>query len=583
MTVPTSLTFAQLKKNLKRDASKLPRVRLAILGDSPTQLLHQALRGYGVEVGVAFDVFEADYDQIDRQILDPTSELYAAKPEYVLVFECTEKLHARFARMDERERPRFAERHLERVRHLLDQLDKITGCRVIWCSYPETGEDVFGSFACKTAASFTYQVRALDVGLMDLAAARSNLFVCDLASVQSALGRAQMRSASTYVNTGIVLDLEAFVPFAKRVTDIVLALRGSFKKCLILDLDNTVWGGVIGDDGLGGIQIGELGIGRAFTELQLWAKLLKDRGVLLAVCSKNDEAVAKEPFEKHPEMALRLDDFAAFVANWENKVDNIRHIQKLLEIGFDAMVFVDDNPFERGMVRAAIPELCVPELPEDPAEYASFLQGLNLFETASFSEEDKKRTRQYQEEAARATFQRSFADEDEYLASLGMRCLVKRFDAFDTPRIAQLTQRSNQFNLRTVRYTERDVEAMRADPSTIGLTFTLSDRFGDHGLVSVVVLRDVGRGTAFVDTWLMSCRVLKRGMERFVLDSIVRAAREAGLTRIEGEYLPTAKNGMVRDHYERLGFTPIGDRWELQVGPYEPHPVHISRDEPHER
>lgn len=574
----TPFSFARLKRNLKRDYSAFPPVRLAILGDSPTQLLHQALRGHGFEVGLEYRIFEADIDQIERQILDPSSDLYAFRPEVVLVFESTRKLHERFARSDPGARTDLAASRLARARHLVERLDAGLRCHTLWCNYPETGEDVFGSFANKTQASFTCQLRKLNVDLMTLSQEVKSLFVCDLAALQSALGAARTGAPATYVTTGIVFDVEHWALFAARVTDMVLSLRGVLKKCLVLDLDNTLWGGVIGDDGLEGIQLGELGLGRAFTEVQLWAKLLKDRGVILAVCSKNDEAVAREPFEKHPDMVLRLADVAMFVANWENKVDNLRHIQRALDIGMDSIVFVDDNPFERGMVKGAIPALCVPELPEDPAEYAPYLQSLNLFETASFSAEDHERTRRYQDEAARATLQRSFASEDEYLESLGMVSAARPFDDFSAPRVAQLTQRSNQFNLRTVRYTEGDVARLRGDAEILGLSWNLRDRLGDHGLVSVVILRVTAPDTAFVDTWLMSCRVLKRGMERFVLNGVVAAARARGLARVVGEYLPTAKNGMVKDHYPRLGFQPKGARWELCVETFEPFPVHI-RDE----
>ena len=244
------------------------------------------------------------------------------------------------------------------------------------------------------------------------------------------------------------------------------AQRGTFNKCLILDLDNTLWGGVIGDDGIEGIQLGHgLGIGKAFTELQQWAKKLQQRGIILCVVSKNDEQVAKEPFIHHPDMVLRLDDIAVFMANWETKVDNIRAVQQVLNIGFDSMVFLDDNPFERAIVRENIPGITVPELPEDPAQYLEFLYSLNLFETASASEVDDKRTRQYQQEAKRIELKRTFANEQEFLASLGMEARVEPFTAFNTPRVAQLTQRSNQFNLRTMPLQRSRCAALAARPA----------------------------------------------------------------------------------------------------------------------
>jgi FkbH-like protein len=263
-----------------------------------------------------------------------------------------------------------------------------------------------------------------------------------------------------YINADMIFSLDFIPVFTKQLNDIILALRGKFNKCLILDLDNTTWGGIVGDDGVENIKIGDLGIGKAFSKLQTWAKALKERGVILCICSKNDEANAKEPFEKHPDMVLRLEDISVFVANWENKASNIRNIQEILNIGFDSVVFLDDNPFERNLVRLELPDVIVPELPEDPAEYLDYLLSLNLFETVSFSENDKDRTKQYQAEAERVSSVAKFANIDEYLASLEMVSDVKEVDSFSLPRVAQLTQRSNQFNLRTQRYTDEDLKSM---------------------------------------------------------------------------------------------------------------------------
>jgi FkbH-like protein len=292
---------------------------------------------------------------------------------------------------------------------------------------------------------------------------------------------------------------------------------------------------------------------------------------------------SKEPFLKHPDMVLKLDDIAVFMANWETKVDNIRAIQQILNIGFDSMVFLDDNPFERNMVREHIPGITVPELPEDPGEYLEFLYGENLFETASYSGLDKDRTKQYQVEAQRVSLQKTFANEADFLKSLHMVSVVSGFTKFNIPRVAQLSQRSNQFNLRTVRYTEADVEAMAADKDVIGLSFTLEDKFGDNGLIAVVILKRQDAETLFVDTWLMSCRVLKRGMENFTLNTMVASARAAGYKYMVGEYLPTAKNKMVEQHYPGLGFMPIADaptaRYVLEVEAYQPRECYIEKKE----
>jgi FkbH-like protein len=346
-------------------------------------------------------------------------------------------------------------------------------------------------------------------------------------------------------------------------------------KCLVLDLDNTIWGGVIGDDGLENIQLGDLGMGHAYDQLQSWARELQRRGIILAVCSKNNEETAKQPFREHPDMTLRLEDIAVFVANWENKVDNLKRIQATLNIGFDSMVFLDDNPFERNLVREHLPALTVPELPEDPALYVSYLSGLNLFETASFSGEDLQRTRQYQAEAARTDFQKSFTSIDDYLRSLDMTAEVKPFDDYSLPRVAQLAQRSNQFNLRTVRYTVADIDRLRQSPGHVTLSFQLADKFGDHGLIGLVILKQLDDATAFIDTWIMSCRVLKRGMEEFIVNQMVLQARGRGWQRLVGEYIPTAKNTMVKDLYRDLGFAGRDGRWALELNTFEEHKTFV--------
>lgn len=337
---------------------------------------------------------------------------------------------------------------------------------------------------------------------------------------------------------------------------------------MILDLDNTLWGGVIGDDGLDKIQLGSLGVGKAFSEFQLWLKQLKERGIILAICSKNEEDIAKEPFEKHPEMILRLEDISIFVANWNNKVDNLKYIQNVLNVGFDSMVFIDDNPIERELVKSYIPEISVPELPEDPSDYLYYLQSLNLFETASFSGEDAYRTKLYREEASRKVDEISFKNYEEFLRSLNMRCEVKPFDEFNSPRVAQLTQRSNQFNLRTVRYTEAEILNISKSTEHLTFAFSLSDKYGDYGLVSIIIL-EINDTTLFIDSFIMSCRVLKRTLENFILNHLHEAAIKLEAKRIVGEYIPTKKNVIVKNLYDELGFIQNDKLWELDIQNYE--------------
>jgi FkbH-like protein len=375
------------------------------------------------------------------------------------------------------------------------------------------------------------------------------------------------------------ISIEALPAVAEATASLIGALYGRMRKCLVLDLDNTLWGGVIGDDGLEKIEIGTLGIGRAFTDLQYWILKLRQRGILLAVCSKNTEAIARQPFETHPDMVLSLEDIAVFQANWDNKVDNIRRIGAALNIGLDSMVFLDDNPFERNMVREALPEVLVPELPDDPAEFLEYLYPLHLFEAVSMTAEDEDRTKMYRTDQERSLERLSYADEEAYLASLNMGSRVESLNNFNGPRVAQLSQRSNQFNLRTVRYTDAEIREMAETAKLFTFVFTLEDRFGDNGIIGVVILRRLTGDALFIDSWLMSCRVLRRGMENFTLNTVTGFAREKGYRYLRGEYLPTNRNGMVADHYLSLGFESQGGGWVLDLETYEHRPTSIHRIE----
>ena len=568
-------TFSQLKKSSKKIAEDSKTIKVAILGDTATQFLNVALQGTAFDQGCHFEIYEADFGQISRQIMDPTSEFYDFEPEYTIIFEASHKLLSYYYK-SYHDQLNFAQNKINYLEDLYHTITQRTKSKVIFCNFPEIDSQIFGNFSQKVEASFGFQQRKLNYLLAELALEKSNLFIADLCAIQNKFGRDFMFSPNVYINTEMVLSLDILPVVAENMVGIISSIEGKFKKCLILDLDNTTWGGIIGDDGLEKIQIGSLGIGKAFSEFQHWVKALQRRGIIIAVCSKNDEDKAKEPFEKHPDMVLKLEDISVFVANWENKADNIRKIQSILNIGFDSMVFLDDNPFERNLVRENLPDVCVPELPEDPANYLEYLYELNLFETASFSENDAERTKQYQIESQRATALESFTNVEEFLKSLNMISDVQEFNNFSKPRVSQLSQRSNQFNLRTVRYTEEEVNDLIQSDQHYTLSFTLEDKYGDNGLICVIVLKGLDPENIFIESWFMSCRVLKRGMEEFTLNTIVETAKKNGFKKLIGEYIESPKNQMVQNHYENLGFKPENGKWILEIADYQPSEVNIK-------
>jgi FkbH-like protein len=571
--------FTRLKQNLKKDLSGLQPVRVAMLGDMATPWLVQAIRGTGYERGLDLQLWEADFSQIGQQVYDPGSALYGFDPKVIVVYQSALRWLAMYNALGMAARRGLADRRMAEVDSLRAAIRTRSAATIIYYNYPEIDDGVFGNYSNKTESSFLFQLRKLNYELMRYAIQQEGFHIGDVAVIQQQLGRAVFYRPSVAVNTDMEISIEALPAVAGATVSLIGALYGRVRKCLVLDLDNTIWGGVIGDDGLEKIEIGNLGIGKAFTDLQHWIRKLRQRGILLAVSSKNTEAVAREPFDSHPDMVLTMEDIAVFQANWDNKVDNIRQIGAVLNIGLDSMVFLDDNPFERNMVREALPEVLVPELPDDPAEFLEYLYPLHLFETVSLSAEDEERTEMYKMNRERSAERLSYADEEAYLASLNMGSRVEAFDGFNGPRVAQLSQRSNQFNLRTVRYTDAEVLEMARSPDVFTFSFTLEDRFGDNGIIGVVILRKIPEEGLFIDSWFMSCRVLRRGMENFTLNTIVGFAREQGFRFLSGEFLPTARNEMVSDHYFSLGFQSQGGGWVLDMQTYEHRPTTIRRIE----
>jgi len=571
------MNFNSLKKNLKKDFSPKHQLKLAILGDTATQFLSTAIAGYAVEKAIKLDIYEAPYNQIALQFKNPTSDLHDFKPNYILIFEAETKLKDDFYKTAASEKTSFAENKIETIKEYIATAKQL-GSNILYFNFCEVDDGVYGNYAAQYPESFIYQCRQLNFELGKLASETSGFYLVDLLSQQSKYGINFIKDNQLLIQADMYFTLDFLPIIAKNVIDIISVRLGDLKKCLILDLDNTTWGGIIGDDGINNIQIGGLGIGKAFTKLQYWAKELKNRGIILCVASKNTENIALEPFQLHQEMVLKEDDISVFMANWDNKVTNIQKIQEILNIGFDSMVFLDDNPFEREMVKQNLPLVTVPDLPENPAEYLNYINSLNLFEAANVTQLDNKRTVQYKEEANRVKAKTYFENEDAFLQSLAMACKAEPITAFSLPRIAQLSLRSNQFNLRTVRFDEESLTNYSSNPNHQVISFSLKDKYGDYGLIAALFLEKREK-ELFIDNWIMSCRVLKRGMEKFTLNHLVDFAKTMGCNKIVGEYLPTPKNALVKDHYQDLGFKPNTTNdslWILDITNYQPFEVQIQ-------
>ena len=528
-------------------------MKLAILGNYATQFLSKPLSKKLKSEDALFQLYHAEFNTIDLEFIDPDSGIFQFEPDFIVWHESTLGLRDLFYQTSLERRESFAANYIERIGNYLDLVkEKFPKCKVIFPNHSLVFNDnVFGHFGSQVMSSWKFQIDKINFLLNELAIDKGNFYLIESQSNQSS---EVVTDYSMVVNAELHFTPDYLNWLSKSIVEIIHVFQGKFKKCVILDLDNTLWGGIIGDDGLENIQIGTLGIGKAFTRFQKWLKELKNRGIILAVCSKNEDSIAKSPFLNHPEMVLKLEDIAVFVANWNSKADNINQIQQILNIGFDSMVFIDDNPAEREIVRTHLPIVSVPELPEDPSNYLPFLISENLFETVSYSGNDLERTKQYQEEAKRVELSKSITNMDDYLVSLDMTAKIGSFKDIDIERIAQLTQRSNQFNLRTIRYTNIEIESIMANPNFLPVSVEVADKFGNYGLIGVVIIEMIGTN-AKIDTWIMSCRVLKRTVEHTVMNYVVEYLLNLNVQTLNGQYIPTDKNKLVLNLLRDLGMS----------------------------
>jgi FkbH-like protein len=533
-------------------------VRLAVLGSSTFAHLLPSLRVAGLRRGIWIDTYENDYGQYYQELMDPGSALHAFAPTAILMaFDARHATQGAHAGLGAADRDAVLAESLDRIRSCWSMARAAFNCPVLQQTIINVFPAVLGNNEHRLPGSRRAMVDRLNQMIRDAAETDG----VDLVAVDDRVavdGLAAWHDPLLWHRSKQEVTLAAGPFWGDLVGRVLAARQGRSFKCLVLDLDNTLWGGVIGDDGLNGIVLGQgSALGEGFVAVQDYARELSRRGIILAVASKNDEANALEPFEKHPEMVLTRKDIAAFRADWNDKAGNIKAIAAELNIGIDSIVFLDDNPFERTHVREELPMLAVPEVPDDPGLVPRVLADAGYFEGVTVTSEDRERTQQYQGNVEREKLKATATDMESYLRGLNMKMVWRRFDDLGLGRTTQLINKTNQFNLTTRRYTEEEVKSVTDDPRAFGLQIRLLDRFGDNGVIAIVIgrLQD-DDATVLIDTWLMSCRVLGRQVEPTTLNLVAAQARRLGATRLIGEYIPTKKNGMVAEHYPRLGFEP---------------------------
>jgi FkbH-like protein len=584
---PTMLALCRLRRKLAAHSAPPPQpaaARVALLSGATTAMLEAPLQLALESIGVGCELHVSSYDGFVREMLDPASETVAFRPTVAVVVATSASFPAWPAWSDSAAEVSAAvDSACDHWIGLCQSLHVNARCDIILPNFHALPTRPLGAAALRTPGDANRFIRAVN----DALALRlpSYVHIHDVESLAAFHGIGRWFDARFWYHARQPVSFECLVPYVRSLAQMIGALLGRSAKCVVLDLDNTLWGGVVGDDGPERLALGEGDPrGEAFLAFQRYLLRLRERGVTLAVASKNDEANALAPFTSRPEMVLRRSDFVAFRANWQPKSDNVRDIAATLGIGLDAIVFVDDNPAEREQVRQALPDVRVVELGDDPSDYPVLVDRAGWLETVTLSAEDRTRSGMYQANAEREQLRMGIGDYDAYLRSLQQRAVIAPFEERYLDRIHQLTNKTNQFNLTTHRMSASQLAAMIDSADHLTAYVRLADRFGDNGLISVFAAHAEGC-ELWVDLWLMSCRVLRRGVEQLLCNHVIERARAAGYRALHGTYVPSGRNGLVRDHYASLGFSPCGssegaDHWVLDLGTASllPTPVTLVDD-----
>jgi FkbH-like protein len=588
------LETVQLDRALARlglkEAPAFQPVRLAILASSTVDHLPPAIRVAGLRRRLLIDVHGGDYGQYRQDLLDPASALHRFAPKAVLLsLSAREAIAGVALSAGAAEVDGAIGRFVSELRSLWRKAREIGGAAVIQQTFIDVSEPLFGGYDRMVPGAPATIIARLNDQVCE-AAASDGVLILDVARASQRDGIDAWFDIGRWLQGKLEIAPQAAPLYGDLAARILAALRGLSKKCLVLDLDNTLWGGVIGDDGVDGIVLGEgSAAGEAHLALQHYAKQLKERGVILAVCSKNDAKIAEAAFSDHPEMVLRRSDFAAFQANWDDKAQNLKAIATRLNIGVDSLVFVDDNPIERARIRQSLPMVSVPELPDDAAHYVRSLADAGYFEAIAFTADDRNRAEQYAANAEREALLGSAESMDDFLRGLNMSAVYGPFTAVDHARVVQLINKTNQFNTTTRRYASDEVSQIMDDPDSLTLQFRLVDRLGDNGLISTMILRPApdDDDALEIENWIMSCRVFGRELEFEAMNVAVEAAKERGVRAFVAEYIPTAKNDVISKLYPGLGFTEVdraapangATRWRLDFADYVTRNTHIKGQE----
>lgn len=548
-----------IKKNHGRimenaKGADLKKIKVAVLGKYNFDTLISAIRVSLMAKGFIPEIYQSGYGLMEQEIIDPKSDFYGFKPDIALLVTGYRDVKefpehgadpATVNKMVDREAAKYAS--------LWKTITDRMPCHILQNNIDIPVERPFGELEAKYPWAKTNYLRRINLKLGELAP--GYVSILDIDHLSSKIGKRLWFDERFYYHSKDGFAFDCMPEYADLFALLVSAVKGASKKCLVLDLDNTLWGGAIGDEGIENIRFGQgSGDGEAYLEFARYIDALRRRGVVLAVCSKNDEETAREPFLKLEEMPIKLEDISVFMANWDDKATNIKRIAQKLNIGLDYLVFVDNDPIERELVKRFLPMVSVTELPDDPSLYKRALYDGHYFEMTEFSKEDRERSKYYRAQEGFDAEKEGAPDIATFLQSLNMKLTVSAFNDIDLGRITQLVNKTNQFNLTTRRYSEAEIRSVMKDSEYVTVSARLKDKFGDHGLISVFIGRIAEGSILEIDTWVMSCRVFSRKVEDNLFDHVLNVIRRRGISFVRGAYIPTKKNAIVKDLYSNFDF-----------------------------
>ena len=523
------------------------------------------------------------YNQYNQEILDETSRLYGFNPDVTFLILDTQSIlgdlwYSPYS-VDANERKDFVEKKILEIKNLIQSFTQKSKSKLIISNFTIPSKSNYGIFETKSEFGLQKMVSSLNQNLQDFVSDMDSVYLFDMNGFVTRYGEINIFDPKQFLFGDIKISLDFIPHLTNDLMGYVIATLGLSKRCIVLDLDNTLWGGIVGEDGFNGIKLGSGPPGNAFVEFQKHLLGLYHRGILLAINSKNNLDDAMEVIEKHPDMILRKEHFACMRINWNDKVSNLKEISEELNFGLENFVFIDDDPINREFVRTSLPQIMTIDLPNDPAKYAQILEEMNDFDVLKITDEDKKRGIMYSQQKERKFFEASSTNLEEFLKNMKLKVTIQKADNFTIPRISQLILKTNQFNLTTKRYQLEDIEKFSKDENILVGCAQVEDKFGDNGVTGAFIVQNDGSKEWILDTFLLSCRVMGREVEKSILGYIIKKAKESGIEKIKAQFIPTQKNKPIENFLPDCGFKKDGNDWIITLNETFQSPDFIKIEE----